>query len=466
MVHLMLFNLTAFNVKKYYDLDTVIIPYVNDNWHALQLPPKIFNVSKTERRENILSVLTNNRNRFKCGREIKKRTTIWGLRVRLPPPAPCVTLPTTGVITEDALRERWQGNKRLQFLSAKDDASGEPVVVKVDEEEPLSMVVPVDPAMVGIMRGTAYQNSAALSETDSPCPSPVDEQKEEKPPDNNLKLYKMDYHGGGFVKKSVPFPKISLQRRKRLLSLNVRERDLLLRRQKRKGKLLKNKEAGKTRRLLRERSKNEDKKQDVLPLTPPTSVSAPPTPPASSTPIQTTLSGEVATDYTLNSSALSQNLNHLKSAKKLPDHELNTPCDTSGDETSSKSTLDLIIPPPKDFEGRNNPFHTLSLVSCIQEKAKAKSHPITLPLSLNAVIQSGPLVRPAKRQLSEKDICIGPNGEVKRRRLRRGRAAQLAALIGQQTASKTATVLPARPDQRALRSSFQQQSTSATQIGS
>lgn len=41
MVHLMLFNLTAFNVKKYYDLDTVIIPYVNDNWHALQLPPKV-----------------------------------------------------------------------------------------------------------------------------------------------------------------------------------------------------------------------------------------------------------------------------------------------------------------------------------------------------------------------------------------------------------------------------------------
>lgn len=129
MVHLMLFNLTAFNVKKYYDLDTVIIPYINDNWHALQLPPKvniyllnklyylislflflqIFNVTKQERRDNILSVLTNNRNRFKCGREIKKRTTIWGLRVRLPPPAPCVTLPSDGTVTEDVIRERWQG---------------------------------------------------------------------------------------------------------------------------------------------------------------------------------------------------------------------------------------------------------------------------------------------------------------------------------------------------------------------
>lgn len=41
LVHLMLFNLTSYNCKKYYDLDSVIIPYINDNWQALQLPPKV-----------------------------------------------------------------------------------------------------------------------------------------------------------------------------------------------------------------------------------------------------------------------------------------------------------------------------------------------------------------------------------------------------------------------------------------
>lgn len=51
LVHLMLFNLTAFNSKKYYDLDTVIIPYINDNWHALQLPPKVNKL-------NIISAIT------------------------------------------------------------------------------------------------------------------------------------------------------------------------------------------------------------------------------------------------------------------------------------------------------------------------------------------------------------------------------------------------------------------------
>lgn len=41
LVHLMLYNLTVYNAKKYYDLDTVIIPYANDNWNTLQLPPRV-----------------------------------------------------------------------------------------------------------------------------------------------------------------------------------------------------------------------------------------------------------------------------------------------------------------------------------------------------------------------------------------------------------------------------------------
>ncbi|KAG8234247.1 hypothetical protein J437_LFUL007754 [Ladona fulva] len=34
--------------------------------------------------------------------------------------------------------------------------------------------------------------------------------------------------------------------------------------------------------------------------------------------------------------------------------------DGSGEDTSSRGTLDSFIPPPKDFEGRNNPFHNLA----------------------------------------------------------------------------------------------------------
>lgn len=41
LAHLALYNLTAYNAPNYFDLDTVIMPYIMDNWHALQLPEKV-----------------------------------------------------------------------------------------------------------------------------------------------------------------------------------------------------------------------------------------------------------------------------------------------------------------------------------------------------------------------------------------------------------------------------------------
>lgn len=53
-----------------------------------------------------------------------------------------------------------------------------------------------------------------------------------------------------------------------------------------------------------------------------------------------------------------------------------------------------------------------------------------------------------KRQLSEKDIIICPNGQVKRKRFRRNRNINNLNInyLSGQTASKTATVVPVRPN--------------------
>jgi polycomb-like protein 2 len=332
---------------------------------------QIASVNKTERRDNILSVLTNNRNRFKCGREIKKRTTIWGLRVRLPPPAPTVTLTFAGRVSEEELREMWQGNRRLQFLS------------------PSEGVVPSDNHMRGLMMGLAYQQNNNPSETDSPCPSP--EAEREEPP----------HILAGCAKKTVPFSNISVQRRKRLMSVSGRDRESALRRPKRRntndGVCRSESEVGYLTRLSLDNKSY--KNSEALSLTPPTSVSAPPTPPASGS---NSLMSDDFSEHSI--------IQPLKNHKKLDNVELNTPCDTSGDETSSKSTLDLIIPPPKDFEGKNNPFLTLLRGSEDRPKKRRSKDTITLPLPLTAVIPGKPLMRPTKRQLSEKDIFIGPNG--------------------------------------------------------
>ncbi|KAF7281995.1 hypothetical protein GWI33_003660 [Rhynchophorus ferrugineus] len=433
LVHLMLFNLTVYNSKKYYDLDTVVIPYISDNWHALQLAPKMANVTKAERRDNILSVLTNNRNRFKCGREIKKRTTIWGLRVRLPPPAPCVTLPQPHRrVTEMELREclSQQGNRRLQFLSPPPGSQN------------VRKLVPCDTIMRNLMMGVAYQQSSNHSETESPCPSPEIEKEERiippTIPPQKFNHNKTEY--AGCAKKTVPFKKMSLQRRKKLLSMTSRDRERILKRPRR---LVTRKDEGDSGTTNASKQTNaEGRKTNVggdTPSTPPTSVSAPPTPPASTGGIS--IQSDLSNDFSEGSNPSKV----LCKKTNLIDLELNTPCDTSSDETSSKSTLDLIIPPPKDFEGKNNPFLGLLRMTREESTKKKRGKDITLPLPLKTVIPGQPIIRTTKRQLSEKDIVIGPNGEIKRRkRFRRNRNNIQLYTVGQ-TASKTATIVPARP---------------------
>lgn len=41
IVHLVIFNLILFKKKKYFDVDTEIIPYVKNNWFYLQIPAQV-----------------------------------------------------------------------------------------------------------------------------------------------------------------------------------------------------------------------------------------------------------------------------------------------------------------------------------------------------------------------------------------------------------------------------------------
>lgn len=89
----------------------------------------------------------------------------------------------------------------------------------------------------------------------------------------------------------------------------------------------------------------------------------------------------------------------------------------SSDDNSSRGTLDLIIPPPKDFQGINNPF--LSQICEPQPtdpRTKAGAKTKKGSASGTSHIR---LVRTVKRRLSARDIVIGPNMEVKRRKIRR-----------------------------------------------
>ncbi|XP_069676859.1 metal-response element-binding transcription factor 2 isoform X2 [Periplaneta americana] len=428
IVHLALFNLTIFNAKKYYDLDTVIVPYVNNNWNMFQLPPKILDVSLEERRENILSVLTNNRNRFKCGREIKKRTTIWGLRVRVPPHAPSFTLPSVRPVSDALLKELWFGNKRLKFLppSLSSLVSGKCQLGKSFRSE-------------GVLNGhSSIMKNAMVPNTAGSVSSSVS-------------LMGSHPQSNGFSGTPAGLKLLHISR---------------------------------TDSIPITGDKSQKSTQD-LPPTPPSS-SAPDTPQPVTSNVAPAVSGpgRSATPAP-----------PLSSSVSFPPPT--TPGDTSGDETSSRGTLDSFIPPPKDFEGKNNPFRSLtellsapnglnvtaSLFNTAPAPSILNTSPITLPLPLTPVLTHPVPPRPAKRQLSEKDIRIDRNGEVKRRRHRRNRASTTNGTTNAGTVSKSATFLPSRPEKaadvwsgastsvRSLRSMYNSgasssASTSGAQVGS
>lgn len=41
--------------------------------------------------------------RFCSGKDLKKKTFVWGLRARVPPPVPIISIPQTGAVTNDVL---------------------------------------------------------------------------------------------------------------------------------------------------------------------------------------------------------------------------------------------------------------------------------------------------------------------------------------------------------------------------
>ncbi|XP_070509495.1 polycomb protein Pcl [Chironomus tepperi] len=103
-------------------------------------------------------------------------------------------------------------------------------------------------------------------------------------------------------------------------------------------------------------------------------------------------------------------------------------CDSS-DETSSKSTLDLIIPPPINFKGFNNPFH-INYKSDMKMKVNDKLNGLKRNQVLNKFSEVR-IVRTIKRRLSAKDLLVGPNQEVKRRKITKRRKSSDVEVISE-----------------------------------
>ncbi|XP_053152894.1 PHD finger protein 1 isoform X2 [Hemicordylus capensis] len=87
VAHLILYHLSICCKKKYFDFEREILPFASENWDSLLLG-ELSDTPKGERYSQLLSALTSHKDRFISGKEIKKRKGLFGLHLRIPPPAP------------------------------------------------------------------------------------------------------------------------------------------------------------------------------------------------------------------------------------------------------------------------------------------------------------------------------------------------------------------------------------------
>ncbi|XP_039221879.1 PHD finger protein 1 isoform X1 [Crotalus tigris] len=87
VAHLILYHLSICCKKKYFDFEREILPFASENWDSLLLG-ELSETPKGERYNQLLSALTGHKDRFISGKEIKKRKGLFGLHLRVPPPAP------------------------------------------------------------------------------------------------------------------------------------------------------------------------------------------------------------------------------------------------------------------------------------------------------------------------------------------------------------------------------------------
>ncbi|XP_055854441.1 polycomb protein Pcl [Episyrphus balteatus] len=409
LVHLLLYNMSIRkNFQKYHHLHKEIYPYALENRKALQLPKSMLDLSEVEFKNELLKTLQNNPKLFICGRELKKEFAVWSLRVTKPPQSPAINILKDEVLCNKFIKEKL----KLNILPFIEDE--EKMDMDVDEND--------DEMEQEEMEEHDIDKKSTQNELSSLAKSKFNSKPELIAENDDDKFTSDD---------EIPIKQILEQ----VKSESTNMQDLSDPLTELLDQILPKEESAVPKETATEKSKEEkDLKEEC--------------PPIAAKP-QQQKSSRKRKAFTLSKG--------YKDSEKSNSRSRNI-CDSSSDENSSSSrgTLDLIIPPPKNFLGLNNPFrmvtpkkseHTATNTSGVTSKNSNSKKSVsfgsnsifTSTLDLNSKIaalkSSGlfpnisnsdiakaagqpRLVRTIKRRLSAKDIMIGPNQEVRRRRTR------------------------------------------------
>ncbi|KAL0276004.1 UNVERIFIED_CONTAM: hypothetical protein PYX00_003692 [Menopon gallinae] len=547
LVHLVLYNLTLIHQTKYYELEKSILPYLNEHWDEFNLPPSIAKATLEERRNNVLDALITCEKRFKCGREIKKRANIWGLRFRGAPKSPPLSLPPRGPIDDNVLKvycKKYFMTAEAEFKPLQNGyINSSQTGSRQFSEKSEQKIVP--PLVINVPKPYSTTMTYTVSDKD------VTTKLNDNLTTDSKVISSTEYHGRGLVKRSTPFPpqdqannldtrfrSHAIRKARRLLNKNMKRKkktvqtsvpspkassdssdeknsvvsqkkfsdsfDEFVQLNNNKMHLRKRISQPEIRkrpqRNLLEARLNSTESKLYNPFVSVDSSEMRKSRTASQDNNRKSLSGESAakkakplkgksnneklkggkTKYVQKSIYESFNVKleekpklelvpvaskfkfkdsdsgevrNVKTEKGSGRWELerghgesDLGVDSTDDETSSRGTLEPFIPTPKDFEGQNNPFRSVTeLINTAAGVAPATTPPITLPLPLKTVIPHIDPPRLKKRQLSEKDIIIDRNGQVKRRRRhRKNLNGLIQRTLTHGTAAKSAQIVPSR----------------------
>ncbi|CAL4198112.1 unnamed protein product, partial [Meganyctiphanes norvegica] len=135
IVHLALWNLSISRIQngtngRYYGYEEHIATWVNTHWEELQCSPEKLSIPIRDRTQYILLALQGNSTKFKCGKEVRKKSSIWSLKVTDPPSVPEIILPPESPMTEALL-------PRIKYCERTTKLTPIPKTFKVDAADPV-----------------------------------------------------------------------------------------------------------------------------------------------------------------------------------------------------------------------------------------------------------------------------------------------------------------------------------------
>ncbi|CAL1536382.1 unnamed protein product, partial [Lymnaea stagnalis] len=107
IAHITTFHLVMTNGTTYADLDTDIIPFIMDRAQNFGVKKLLNGMhgNKDAMRCHLIKIFKEHGNIFRCGSEVKKRCTYFGVRQRTPPSPPPISVPASVQINMETMKD-------------------------------------------------------------------------------------------------------------------------------------------------------------------------------------------------------------------------------------------------------------------------------------------------------------------------------------------------------------------------